>query len=70
MSELKLLAAILVRAEKDLRGNAKWKRSSAFDWINSRVERPYSFEWVCENLGLDSEYVRRKILVKRRSHER
>lgn len=42
----------------------------AHDWICSRVERPYSFEWICANLGLDPSYVRRKMFVERRTHER
>lgn len=63
MPEKKLLAAILERAIIDATGKAKDipidERTLARIWLKDNSIARWSFSWVCDNLGLDGEIVRR-----------
>lgn len=63
MPEKKLLAAILERAIIDATGRAKDipidERTLARIWLKDASIARWSFNWVCDNLGLDGEIVRK-----------
>ena len=55
--EQRLLFAILERAVRDFLGNRQQDLISARDWLfdlgEDAAKSPFSFDWVCEELGID-----------------
>ena len=62
----KLLIALLQRALLDatsLANNNKKERRRARSWINNNDDYPFTFIWVCDHLLLESDKVRRELLI-------
>lgn len=59
MPEAKMCVGILVITFKDLNSNSKAARRSALWYVTSDISR---FDWWCEMLGTEPEYVRRVML--------
>lgn len=64
--ERRLLFAILERAVRDCLGNQGEDSEQATDWLFCDVDddphTPFSFQWICENLEVDQNEFRSKIL--------
>ena len=61
--ERELLVAILHRALLDYTGNQATQRNEAQEWLfnGSDSGEPFSFNWVCSQLDLDSTAVRSQL---------
>ena len=62
-AEKELLIATLDRAVLDYHSSRKELRSDAEEWLYEGAEgaKAFSFEWVCENLGLNRNAVLKRI---------
>lgn len=69
--ERRLVSAILRRAILDFLGDSKDLISESEIWIfKGTEEREYSFNWICETLGIDSTGLKSKLRELRDSGER
>jgi hypothetical protein len=61
--ERELLVATLDRAVLDYYGSNQEISEEAADWLfeNTESERVFSFNWVCEHLGIEAEEVRNRV---------
>lgn len=57
--EMRLCAAMLLQARRDLRGRGVHQRRAARQWILSDDVTTYSFNFCCDVLGYDVERTRR-----------
>ena len=57
--ELALIAAVIGQAVRDTKDRKE--RDSAWRWIRSDSPRPFGFCFCCDALGLNPEWVRKKI---------
>jgi hypothetical protein len=64
--EQRLLFAILERAVRDFLGNRQQDLISARDWLfelgDDLQKSPFSFDWVCEELGIDVGQFRSRLM--------
>ena len=70
--ERDLLVALFRRALFDYFGASADQKQSAEDWFFSdAVEGPgiFTFNWTCEQLGVDADSVRRRLLTMERDTE-
>ena len=58
--EQRLLFAILERAVRDFLGNRHADNAAAREWLfekgDSATKSPFSFDWICDELGIDTDY--------------
>lgn len=59
--ERRLWCAVLALAIEDL-SSGNYRAVLARSWIASREAEPGSFLWICEELGLDPEAIRRRVI--------
>jgi len=50
------------KTHEERRAERRRLQNQALAWVTSRSQRPQSFEWICDNLGLDADYLRRAII--------
>lgn len=70
LPEMQLLCEMVANAVKDL--YLKNERDGAIDWLtdNASEQDEFSFKWICFNLGLDYEWMQRKITAAIADSER
>lgn len=67
MPELALVAAVIIRAIRDIRGGSTQEeprdtvQAEAREWLMSESCRPMTFVWCCDQLGFDPAQIRAKI---------
>ena len=63
--EKNLICAILLRAWADLDSSSKFVQIDAYNWVNTKLvdeSTKWSFIWVCEILGLNSNKVKKVMM--------
>jgi len=69
--ERRLVSAILRRAILDFLGDSPGLISDSESWIfKGPDEREYSFNWICETLGIETEMLRSRLRTLRDSGDR
>lgn len=61
--ERRLAMAVLIRAVRDVRSEDVYEQEDASQWFLSATrEHPYSFVCLCEGLGYNPDWVRKKVM--------
>ena len=61
-AERRLCVEIIIRAIDDVRAGS----GLAKDWIASQSDEPWSFRWLCEQIGYNAGWIRRKLALRTR----